>query len=137
MSRLHHVEIWVPDLTAARPRWDWLFGALGWAPFQDWPGGRSWRGADGAYVVLEESPALHRDVPYDRMRAGLNHLAVAVPERSIVDSVAAEGPGRGWELLFADRHPQAGGAGTYAAYLADADGFEVEVVGPADASSQP
>jgi catechol 2,3-dioxygenase-like lactoylglutathione lyase family enzyme len=105
-----------------------LFGALGWTPFQDWPGGFSWRGADGAHVVLEESPALLRDVPYDRMRAGLNHLAVAVPERSTVDTVAAAGPDRGWELLFADRHPHAGGPDTYAAYLADADGFEVEIV---------
>lgn len=131
MSRLHHVEIWVASLEAARPRWDWLFGVLGWAPYQDWPGGCSWRGADGAYVVLEESPALVRDVPYDRMRAGLNHLAVTA-DRSTVDRLAAEGAGQGWELLFADRHPHAGGPETYAAYVADEDGFEVEVV-----SSQP
>jgi catechol 2,3-dioxygenase-like lactoylglutathione lyase family enzyme len=136
MSRLHHIELWVPDLDGARPRWQWLFGALGWVPYQDWPGGCSWRGADGAYVVLEESSALRRDVPYDRMRAGLNHLAVAVPDRSTVDDVAAAGPAHGWELLFADRHPHAGGEPTYAAYLADTDGFEVEVVGP-DAISQP
>jgi catechol 2,3-dioxygenase-like lactoylglutathione lyase family enzyme len=70
------------------------------------------------------------------MRAGLNHLAVAVPDRSTVDDVAAAGPAHGWELLFADRHPHAGGEPTYAAYLADTDGFEVEVVGP-DAISQP
>lgn len=128
VSGLHHVEIWVSGFAVVRPRWDWLFGELGWAPYQNWPGGCSWRGADGAYVVLEESPDLLRDVPYDRRRAGLNHLAVTA-DRSTVDSLAAAGPAHGWAVLFPDRHPHAGGPETYAAYLADADGFEVEVVG--------
>jgi len=30
--------------------------------------------------------------------------------------------------MFGDRHPYAGGPEHYAAYLEDADGFEVEVV---------
>ena len=34
----------------------------------------------------------------------------------------------GWSLLFADRHPGAGGPAHYAAYLEDAQGFEVELV---------
>ena len=127
MSGLHHVEIWVTGFAATRPRWDWLFGVLGWAPYQDWPGGCSWRAADGPYVVLEESPDLLTDVPYDRRRAGLNHLAVSA-DRSTVDRLAAEGAAHGWELLFPDRHPHAGGPQTYAAYLADSDGFEIEVV---------
>ena len=134
MSGLHHVEIWVSGFTAARPCWDWLFGVLGWAPYQDWPGGRSWRAGDGAYVVLEESPDLLLDVPYDRRRAGLNHLAVTA-ERSAVDRLAAEGPDHGWALLFADRHPHAGGPDAYAAYLEGPAGFEVEVV--AVATSRP
>ena len=37
-------------------------------------------------------------------------------------------PQRAWMERFADRHPYAGGPGHYAAYLEDADGFEVEVV---------
>jgi len=126
--KLHHVELWLPDLASARPRWEWLFGELGWALHQSWPGGVSWRGADGAYVVLEESPDLRREVAYDRTRAGLNHLAVAVPGRSAVDRIAAAGPTHGWSLMFADRHPHAGGPDTYAAYLEDADGFELEIV---------
>ncbi len=133
--RLHHVEIWVCGFADVRPRWDWLFGVLGWTPYQDWPGGCSWRAGDGAYVVLEESPDLLTDVRYDRRRAGLNHLAVGA-DRSTVDSLAADGPAHGWELLFADRHPHAGGEESYAAYLADGDGFEVEVVADR-ASSQP
>jgi hypothetical protein len=30
--------------------------------------------------------------------------------------------------MFADRHPYAGGPATYAAYLENEDGFEVELV---------
>jgi hypothetical protein len=30
--------------------------------------------------------------------------------------------------MFQDRHPFAGGADTYAAYLEDGDGYEVELV---------
>jgi catechol 2,3-dioxygenase-like lactoylglutathione lyase family enzyme len=135
---LHHVELWVASFESALPRWDWLFGRLGWARYQEWPGGTSWRpAAGGGYVVLEESPALTRDVPYDRMRAGLNHLAVAVPDRSTVDAVAATGPRHGWALLFPDRHPHAGGEQTYSAYLSDPDGYEVEVVGPEDGPPAP
>lgn len=96
-------------------------------PYQDWPGGCSSRGADGACVVLEQSPDLLADVPYDRRRTGLNHLAPGAA-RSTVDRLAAEGPGHGWSVLFADRHPYAGGPDTYAVYLAEPDGFEVEVV---------
>ncbi len=34
----------------------------------------------------------------------------------------------GWTLLFPGRHPFAGGPGHYAAYLANTDGFEAELV---------
>ncbi|MGO8726360.1 MAG: hypothetical protein ACLQK8_06515 [Streptosporangiaceae bacterium] len=42
----------------------------------------------------------------------------------------AAAPAHGWQLLFADRHPHAGGSQHYAAYLEDSDGFEVELVAP-------
>jgi catechol 2,3-dioxygenase-like lactoylglutathione lyase family enzyme len=123
---LHHVELWVPDLVRAVAQWGWLLGELGYAPFQDWPGGRSWR-LGGTYIVVEQSPALSA-ADHDRLRPGLNHLAFHAGSRAQVDTLAAEGPARGWTLLFGDRHPYAGGPGHYAAYLASRDGFEVELV---------
>ena len=39
-----------------------------------------------------------------------------------------ESQARGWRLLFADRHPHAGGPEHYGAYLENEDGFEVELV---------
>ena len=63
-----------------------------------------------------------------RHRPGLNHLAFHAGGRDRVDAVAATGPQKGWTLLFGDRHPYAGGPEHYAAYLANSDGFEVELV---------
>jgi catechol 2,3-dioxygenase-like lactoylglutathione lyase family enzyme len=78
-------------------------------------------------VVVEQSPALSADT-HDRLRPGLNHLAFHVASHEEVDALVDEAPKHGWALLFPDRHPHAGGPGTYAAYLEDADGFEAELV---------
>jgi catechol 2,3-dioxygenase-like lactoylglutathione lyase family enzyme len=123
---LHHVEIWVPDLQRAVESWGWLLESMGYEQFQDWPAGRSWR-LGHTYVVVEQSPALSATT-HDRCRPGLNHLAFHVSDSSLVDSLAADAVGRGWSLLFADRHPYAGGPDCYAAYLENSDGFEVELV---------
>src|SRR5215469_2310448 len=123
---LHHVELWVPDLARAVAEWGWLLGELGYAPFQNWPAGRSWRLGE-TYLVVEQSPAM-TSAGHDRLRPGLNHLAFHVAGRDRVDTLAAAGPARGWTLLFAEEHPFAGGPEHYAAYLASSDGFEVELV---------
>jgi hypothetical protein len=113
---LHHIELWVPDLGRAERSWGWLLTRLGAEPYQSWEHGRSWRwgkGTGSVYVVVEQSPAAvgHR---HERRSPGLNHLADA--------------PAHGWQLMFADRHPFAGGPDHRAAYLEDGDGYEVELV---------
>jgi catechol 2,3-dioxygenase-like lactoylglutathione lyase family enzyme len=140
---LHHVELWVPDLARATRSWGWLLTALGAEPFQSWEHGRSWRSGH-TYVVLEQSPALVGD-QHERRSPGLNHLAFWVPGRPrpeargglarreddgvpLLDALVAEAPAHGWTLLFPERHPWAGGPGHRAAYLEDADGYEVELV---------
>jgi hypothetical protein len=77
--------------------------------------------------VVEQSPALTA-AEHDRRRPGLNHLAFHAGARQDVDSLAADGQAHGWTLLFADKHPYAGGPEHYAAYLASTNGFEVELV---------
>jgi RimJ/RimL family protein N-acetyltransferase len=123
---LHHVELWVPDLTRARAEWGWLLGQLGYEPFRDWDAGCSWR-LGGTYLVVEQSPALSA-ARHDRLRPGLNHLAFHAGPREAIDGLAATGPDHGWTLLFPDTHPFAGGPDHYAAYLSSTDGFEVELV---------
>jgi DivIVA domain-containing protein len=127
---LHHLEIWIRDLDIATRSFGWLFERLGWTLFQVWDEGRSWQApGEGPYVVMERSPDLAWQA-YDRKAPGLNHLALAVPERWMVDRIVSEAPTYGWQLMFADRHPHAGGAQHYAAYLENDEGFEVEVVAP-------
>jgi catechol 2,3-dioxygenase-like lactoylglutathione lyase family enzyme len=123
---LHHLELWVPDLGRAEDSWGWLLEALGYEPFQRWPHGRSWR-QGGHYVVVEQSPALSAD-SHDRCRPGLNHVAFHAGSRAELDGMVSAATVHGWKLLFGDRHPFAGGADHYAAFLEDVDGFEVELV---------
>lgn len=124
---LHHVELWVPDLARAVSEWGWLLGALGYAEFQDWPDGRSWR-LGATYLVVEHSPAMTSS-GHERQRPGLNHLAFHAGDCARVDEIYRQAPRHGWTALFAEAYPHAGGAEHYAAYLANSDGYEVELVG--------
>jgi catechol 2,3-dioxygenase-like lactoylglutathione lyase family enzyme len=123
---LHHVELWVPDLPRAIASFGWLLEALGYAEYQSWDAGRSWRLA-ATYIVVEQSPALTA-THHDRLRPGLNHLAFHIADAPTVDALAAEATAHGWRLMFPDRHPHAGGQDHYAAYLENADAFEIELV---------
>ena len=125
-GHLHHIELWVPDIDRAASSWGWLLGELGYQPFQDWPGGRSWL-LPPTYLVIEQSPAM---LPgqHERTRPGLNHLAFHAGDRGHIDALTAEAPTNGWTLMFPDRHPHAGGPQHYATYLTDTDCYEVELV---------
>jgi len=118
--------MWVPDLVRAAAEWGWLLGELGYAAFQDWPQGRSWK-LGATYIVLEQSPAM-TGTAHDRTRPGLNHLAFHAGDRARVDALTEAAAEHGWTPLFADRYPHAGGPDHYAAYLASTGGFEVELV---------
>lgn len=127
---VHHVELWFADLPSAERSWGWLLGALGYARTDRWAHGCAWSpgGAPGgAYVVLESGPDVV-DAPHERRRPGVNHLAFHAGTRAQVDALVREAPAHGWTLLFADRHPHAGGPDHYAAYLEDGEGLEVELV---------
>ncbi len=77
--------------------------------------------------MLEQSPALSAD-QHDRLRPGLNHLAFHAGTPAEVEALVHQAGHRGWRLLFPDKHPYAAGPDYYAAYLENADGFEVELV---------
>lgn len=123
---IHHVELWVPDIDRATAEWGWLLTELGYRPYQEWSAGRSWR-LDHAYIVIEQSPDMLAGA-HDRKRPGLNHLAFHAGDRDRVDALAAAAIDHSWTLMFADKHPYAGGPQTYAAYLSNTDGYEVELI---------
>ncbi|WP_440102191.1 VOC family protein [Glutamicibacter mishrai] len=123
---LHHLEIWVDDLEASRGSLGWLLVRLGYVVQSQWVDGISYQ-QDRLYIVLESGPDVRRQ-PHDRRAPGLNHLAFSLPSSQDVDEVAAEALKHGFNLMFADKHPHAGGPDHYAAYLEDQSGFEVELV---------
>ena len=129
-GELHHIEIWVPSLDRSIRSLGWLLEALGYEAFQVWEHGRSWR-RGATYIVIEESPAL-LDLDYSRFRPGLNHLAFHCGAKHECDRLIAEALARGWELLFSEKHPHAGGPDHYAGFITDQDGFEVELVADAE-----
>jgi catechol 2,3-dioxygenase-like lactoylglutathione lyase family enzyme len=123
---LHHIELWVADLAEAQASWGWLLSRLGYELSDQWANGESWQ-RDQTYLVLDAGPD-RVDARHDRLRPGLNHVAFYAGTPGEVDALVEEAPSRGWRLLFADRHPHAGGPQQYAAYLENTAGFEVELV---------
>lgn len=126
---VHHIELWTHDLAEAEPSFDWLLPRLGFAITRDgeWAKGRTWIHPSGAYVVVEQSPAV-TGTCHERLRPGLNHLAFRVAHRELLDEVRDHAEQHGWVELFADRYPHAGGAGHAALFLENCQGFEVEIV---------
>ena len=122
MRAVHHLDLWVSDPDTARGEWGWLLGELGWT-YDD----VCWQHPDGTYVFLERS-ADQVDEPHDRMRPGVNHVALTCESRALLDRMRAESTEHGWHELFADRYPHAGGDQHTALYLESSEGFEVEVV---------
>lgn len=116
----------MPSLDRATAQWGWLLSQLGYQPFQEWPSGRSWR-LGATYLVFEQSAAAAAN-EHERCRPGLNHIAFHAGGRREVDALTEASRRHGWTLMFPDTHPHAGGENHYAAYLVNADGYEVELV---------
>ncbi|MCC3282542.1 reverse transcriptase-like protein [Arthrobacter caoxuetaonis] len=125
-GRIHHTEIWVRDLPRAEESLGWLLERLGFVLRDRWATGARWQGAAG-YIVIEAGPDV-LPADHERRRPGVNHLAFGAGSPADVDLLARRAASHGWSLLFGDKHPHAGGADHYAAYLENADGFEVELV---------
>ena len=126
---LHHLTLWVPDLRRAEGSWSWLLGALGYTRDRSVGSVLLFRCRTFA-IALEQSADMVPGMLYSRMRPGLNHIAFNLESASALNDIVAKAADHGWSPLPADRHPIAGGARV--AYLEDADGFEVELVAPAE-----
>lgn len=126
LGALHHIEIWVDDITRAGQEWGWLLGRLGYRLGDDWGHGQAWE-LGSLYIVIESGPDVMAG-RHERTRPGLNHVAFHGGSPEEIEAIVSECAGAGWSLLFADRHPYAGGPDHYAAYLESGEGFEVELV---------
>jgi len=124
---LSHIEINVADLQKSADFWGWLLGKLGYAPFQQWEKGRSWKLGETYFVIVQVEDAFKLQA-YHRKRTGLNHLAFHAADRAEVDALTAELKARNVTILYADRHPYAGGKNSYAVFFEDPDRIKVELV---------
>ena len=125
----HHVEINVADLNESAAFWGWLLEHLGYAPYQRWEKGRSWKHGD-TYIVFVQTEDKYKHLPYHRCGAGLNHLAFHGKSRAHVDEITQMLKEKGVTLLYQDRHPYAGGPDYYAVFFEDPDRIKVEIVAP-------
>jgi catechol 2,3-dioxygenase-like lactoylglutathione lyase family enzyme len=126
---LHHVEIYVSNLHTTTEFWDWLLTELGYARFQEWEQGISWKRRD-TYLVFVQTTLEHLDVPYHRGRTGLNHLAFHARSRRQVDDITHELRRRGTTILYEDEKPNGDHGTPYAVYFEDPDRIKVELVAP-------
>lgn len=125
---LHHVEIYVSDLAKSRAFWEWLLcGELGYFVYQEWPKGVSFKHGE-TYIVFVQTEEKHLDAGYHRCRTGLNHLAFQAKSKSQIDDLTAKLRERDVTILYADKHPHAGGPDSYAVFFEDPDRIKVEVV---------
>ncbi|MFD1453877.1 VOC family protein [Oceanobacillus sojae] len=126
---IHHIELYVSDLSKSTAFWGWFLSELGYTSFQKWEGGQSWKLED-TYLVFVQAEERFLDIPYHRCRTGLNHLAFHASSREFVDEMTKKLQQRGVTILYSDRHPFAGGENHYAVYFEDPDRVKVELVAP-------
>lgn len=127
---LSHIEINVADLNKSAEFWGWLLGKLGYQPYQQWEQGRSWKLGATYFVIVQVEDAFKLQA-YHRKRTGLNHLAFHAADRAEVDALTEELRARNVPILYADRHPYAGGKSNYAVFFEDPDRIKVELVAAA------
>jgi catechol 2,3-dioxygenase-like lactoylglutathione lyase family enzyme len=126
---IHHIEIYVSNLKSTVDFWDWFLEELGYSVFQEWEKGKSWKMGE-TYLVFVQTEDKFLDVPYHRCRVGLNHLAFHASSRQQVDDITIKLGEKGVNMLYADKHPFAGGMEHYAVYFEDPDRIKVELVAP-------
>lgn len=118
--------MWVPDFDSVHAQWEWLLGRVGFRVESSWPGGQSWA-AGGAYLTITTSPNV-TDSEHNRRSPGVNHLAFKAAGPNKVDAIMAEAHTHGWQPLYQDRYPHAGGPNHDAGWLENSAGFKVEIV---------
>lgn len=133
-GELHHIELYVSDLSRTVDFWGWLLESLGYKPFQEWHSGRSWRLGD-SYIVFVQAEERFLDLPYHRCRPGINHLAFHARSKEHVDDLRERLRDRGAHLLYDERYPHAGGT-SYAVFFEDPDRMKVEIVASIGSTGQ-
>ncbi len=127
-GKIHHIEIYVSNLERSIAFWEWLLTVkFDYTLFQKWECGISFM-FENTYIVLVQTEQKYLNNAYNRKNTGLNHLAFHCDSREFVDNLTTELKKRNINILYADRHPFAGGEDYYAVFFEDPDRIKVEVV---------
>lgn len=125
---LHHIEIYVRDLSISREFWSWFLEDLGYSLYQEWNGGFSYLLGETYLVFVQAEERFLHGESYHRCKPGLNHLAFYVRDEAEVAAWTEKVMAKGLKVLYADRHPYAGGSGYCALFFEDPDRMKVELV---------
>ncbi|MEH7251343.1 VOC family protein [Neobacillus niacini] len=128
---LHHIEIYVSNLSKTIEFWGWFLKELGYMQYQKWDHGISWKFGE-TYIVFVQTEERFMDIAYHRCRVGLNHLAFHAKSKEHVDAITVILKEKGIPILYQDRHPYAGGKDYYAVFFEDPDRIKVEIVAPSE-----
>jgi len=126
---VHHIDLSVSDVAAARRVYAPMLDFLGYTMVKDRPDGCEWdlkgREPFGASLGIRTATS---GGSHDRYAAGLHHLAWRVESREAVDAAHALLVEHGIPVLDPPAHyPQYSGD-YYAVFFADPDGLKLEIV---------
>ena len=126
---LHHVEIYVSDLSVSRGFWARLLAHIGYRESDAWDDGFTLTNGQDAYLTFVQVSDKHAARGYHRCAVGLNHLAFKVKGREQVDALRQYCRDNDVTCLYEDRYPFANGGTTYyALFVEDPDRIKVEFV---------
>lgn len=131
---IHHVDLTVSDVTAARSLYDLVLTHMGYVCTGETGaiGGVEWYHASEKFLSIGIKPAQGPNAarPHDRYAPGLHHLAWASETREDVDALHAKLLAFGANILDppADYPQYNKGRGYYAVFFADPDGLKLEYV---------
>ncbi|MGH2316635.1 VOC family protein [Planococcus sp. SE5232] len=128
---LHHVELNVSNLPEAKSFYSELLPPLGYALFQEWEKGFSYKSGP-TYIVFVQTEEQFIQIPYHRKQTGLNHLAFQAASRVQVDVMTQKMRQWGAQVLYEDLHPYAGGPNYYAVFLEGPDRLKIEITAPGE-----
>jgi glyoxylase I family protein len=127
---VHHVDLVVSSIGRSLPFYRELLGPLGFHRIGEVEGERGetiwYLSGPGSEIGLRQAQT-ETEVPYDRYRVGLHHLALEASSRAAVDERAQWLRNQGAEI---ESEPQEYGymPGYYAVFFYDPDGIKLEIV---------
>ncbi len=121
---LHHVEIYVSDLSKTRKFYDFLLPKLGYKLYQEWQQGFSYK-CNAEYIVFVQVRDKYKDVSYNRCHVGLNHLAFKCSSKVLIDEIVDDLKKQNIKMLYNNNHYNE--ENNYTIFFEDPDRIKLEI----------